>query len=122
MNDNKPGSALRAYRWLAEAFPHEFKLAYGTEIMQLGEDVVEDIASRHGAAGLFRLIADLAMRVPVGYWSEMRDMRYSVRALLKSPGIRAGLHNFHWTRHRTGDDRVCRRVANRISRFACGEQ
>jgi hypothetical protein len=28
--------AMRIYRWLAHAFPHEFKLAYGTEVMQLG--------------------------------------------------------------------------------------
>ena len=27
-------SALRVYRRLARAFPHEFKLAYGAEIMQ----------------------------------------------------------------------------------------
>ena len=80
--------AWRIYRRLAQAFPHEFKLAYGTELMQLGEDVVEDIARRHGAAGLIRLIADIAIRVPLEYLSEMRgDMRYAFRALLKSPGF-----------------------------------
>ena len=47
--------AWRIYRRLAQAFPHEFKLAYGAEVMQLGEDVVEEIAKRHGAAGLIRL-------------------------------------------------------------------
>lgn len=76
------------YRWLAQAFPHEFKLAYGTEVMQLGEDVVEDIAKRRGAAGLIRLIADIATRVALEYLSEMRgDMRYAVRVLIKSPGF-----------------------------------
>jgi hypothetical protein len=76
------------YRRLARAFPHEFKLAYGTEVMQLGEDVVEDIAKRHGTAGLIRLIADIAIRVPLEYLSEMRgDMRYGWRALRKSPGF-----------------------------------
>ncbi|HXL23526.1 MAG TPA: ABC transporter permease [Candidatus Dormibacteraeota bacterium] len=80
--------AWRMYRWLARAFPHEFKVAYGDEVMQLGEDVVEDIAKRHGAAGLIRLIADIAMRVPMEYLSEMRgDMRYAWRALVKSPGF-----------------------------------
>jgi macrolide transport system ATP-binding/permease protein len=80
--------ALRIYRRLAHAFPHEFKLAYGTEMMQLGEDVVEEIAKRHGAAGLVRLIADIAIRVPLEYLSEMRtDMRYAWRALIKSPGF-----------------------------------
>jgi predicted permease len=80
--------AWRIYRWLAQAFPHEFKLVYGAEMTQLGKDVVEDIARRHGAAGLIRLIADIAIRVPVEYLSEMRrDMRYAWRALIKSPGF-----------------------------------
>jgi predicted permease len=80
--------ALRIYRWLAQAFPHEFKLAYGPEVMQLGEDVVEEIAKRQGALGLIRLIADIAIRVPLEYLSEMRgDMRYAWRALIKSPGF-----------------------------------
>jgi predicted permease len=80
--------AWRIYRWLAEAFPHEFKLAYGTEVLQVGEDVIKDIAKRHGTAGLIRLIADIAIRVPLEYLNEMRgDMRYAMRALLKSPGF-----------------------------------
>ena len=80
--------AWRIYRRLAQAFPHEFKLAYGTEVMQLGEDVVKEIARRQGAAGLMRLIADIAIRVPLEYLSEMRgDMRYAMRALIKSPGF-----------------------------------
>jgi hypothetical protein len=74
--------AWRIYRRLAQAFPHEFKLAYGTEVMQLGEDVIEDIAKRHGASGLLRLLVDIAIRVPLEYLSEMRgDMRYARRAL-----------------------------------------
>jgi predicted permease len=80
--------AWRIYRRLAQAFPHEFKLAYGTEVMQLGEDIVEEIAKRHGAVGLIRLIADIAIRVPIEYLSEMKgDMRYAWRALIKSPGF-----------------------------------
>ena len=80
--------AWRIYRRLAQAFPHEFKLAYGPEVTQLGEDVVEDIAKRHGVGGLIRLIADIAVRVPLEYLSEMRgDMRYGLRTLIKSPGF-----------------------------------
>jgi len=80
--------AWRIYRRLAQAFPHEFKLAYGADVMQLGEDVVDDIAKRHGAAGLIRLLADIAIRVPMEYLSEMRgDMRYALRTLIKSPGF-----------------------------------
>ena len=80
--------AWRIYRRLAQAFPHEFKLAYGAEVTQLGEDVVEEIAKREGVAGLIRLIADIAIRVPLEYLSEMRgDIRYGLRALIKSPGF-----------------------------------
>jgi macrolide transport system ATP-binding/permease protein len=80
--------AWRIYRRLAQAFPHEFKLAYGTEVLRLGEDSIKEIAKRHGIAGLTRLIADVAIRVPLEYLSEMRgDMRYALRALLKSPGF-----------------------------------
>jgi putative ABC transport system permease protein len=80
--------AWRIYRWLARAFPHEFKMAYGADVMQLGEDVVADIAKRHGIAGLLPLIADIAIRVPLEYLNEIRtDMRYAWRALIKSPGF-----------------------------------
>lgn len=76
------------YRVLAQAFPHEFKLVYGAEVSQLGEDVFAEIAERHGAAGLIRLIADIAVRVPMEYLSEIRgDIRYAWRALVKSPGF-----------------------------------
>jgi hypothetical protein len=34
--------AWRIYLRLAKAFPHEFKLAYGVELIQLGEDAIED--------------------------------------------------------------------------------
>jgi macrolide transport system ATP-binding/permease protein len=88
MSGDGANFALRIYRRLAQAFPHEFKLAYGPEMLQLGEDVVEEIAKRHGAIGLIRLILDIAIRVPIEYLSEMRgDMRYALRALIKSPGF-----------------------------------
>src|SRR6202167_4600613 len=88
MSGDGANFALRIYRRLAQAFPHEFKLAYGPEMLQLGEDVVDDIAKRHGIAGLIRLVLDIAIRVPIEYLSEMRgDMRYALRALIKSPGF-----------------------------------
>jgi macrolide transport system ATP-binding/permease protein len=88
-NDRRAANlALRIYRRLAEAFPHEFKLAYGADVVQTGEDSVEEIARRHGALGLLRLVADIAIRVPIEYAGEMRrDLRYALRSLLKSPGF-----------------------------------
>jgi len=58
------------------------------EVLQMGEDVMDEIARKHGTAGLFRLFADIVIRVPLEYLSEMRrDMRYAWRAMLKSPGF-----------------------------------
>jgi predicted permease len=80
--------ASRLYQRLAKAFPHEFKLAYGVELIQLGDDAMQEIAKRHGVSGIVPLIADIAVRVPIEYLSEMRqDMRYAWRGLLKSPGF-----------------------------------
>ena len=76
------------YRRLARAFPHEFQIVYGTDVIQLGEDVVEEIWKQHGFPGLLRLIGDIAVRVPVEYLSEMRrDLIYAARMLIKSPGF-----------------------------------
>ena len=75
------------YQRLAEAFPHEFKLAFGDEMMQAGEDAIADVAKRRGALGLVRLIADLLLRLPIEYLNEMaRDLPYAARTLMKSPG------------------------------------
>jgi predicted permease len=80
--------AWRIYQRLVQAFPHEFKLAYGEEVMRAGEDIIEEVARRDGLAGLIRLLADIAIRAPFEYLSEMRrDMRYAWRALIKSPGF-----------------------------------
>jgi predicted permease len=75
------------YRRLAAAFPHEFKLAFGNEMMQTGEDAIAHISKRHGVLGLVPLIADLLLRLPIEYLNEMRrDLPYAVRTLIKSPG------------------------------------
>jgi len=42
--------AWRVYRRLAQAFPHEFKVAYGTELMQAGRDALADVVKRQGVA------------------------------------------------------------------------
>src|SRR5260370_29684754 len=54
----------------------------------MGDDIVREISKRHEAAGLIRLIVDIAIRLPIASLSEMRqDMRYATRALIKSPGF-----------------------------------
>jgi len=75
------------YRRLAAAFPHEFKLAFGDEMLEAGEEAIPDVAKRYGFLGLVRLIADLLVHIPIEYLNEMRrDLPYAARSLMKSPG------------------------------------
>jgi len=80
--------ALRIYRRLAYAFPHEFQIVYGADVLQLGEDAIDDIWAQHGVLGLIRLLADIAIRLPIEYLAEMRqDLAYARRMLAKSPAF-----------------------------------
>ena len=81
---------IRLYRALARAFPHEFKIVYGADVIQLEEDIVEHIAKENGTLGLVRLVADLAVRIPIEYLSEIRrDLIYASRSLGKARGFAA---------------------------------
>jgi len=81
---------LRLYRALARAFPQEFRIAYGDELVQAGEDAIEPVWRRHGVRGLVRLLADIARRVPAEHLAELRqDVRYGLRTLRASPGFTA---------------------------------
>jgi putative ABC transport system permease protein len=78
----------RVYERLARAFPHEFKLAHGDEMLETGEAAMAYLEKRRGWTGMARLLADAAVRLPLEYLSEMRsDLRYAMRALIKSPGF-----------------------------------
>jgi predicted permease len=81
---------LRLYRALANAFPYEFKNAYGDELVQVTEDAIDEIWQRHGLPGLLRLLLDIALRIPAEYLAELRrDVRYGLRMLAGSPGFTA---------------------------------
>jgi len=78
----------RVYEWLAQAFPHEFKLAHGDEMLETGEAAMAHLGKRRGWAGMAGLLADAAVRLPIEYLTEMRrDLRHAMRALTKSPGF-----------------------------------
>jgi macrolide transport system ATP-binding/permease protein len=74
------------YRQLARAFPHEFKMAFGDDMLLAGEESMRRLAQRKGSSGFFRLLWDAALRLPIEYLAEMRqDTRYAMRGLIKSP-------------------------------------
>jgi len=78
----------RIYRQLAQAFPHEFKMAFGDDMLLSGEEAMRQLARRRGISGVLRLILDLALRLPIEYLAELRqDLRYAIRALAKSPAF-----------------------------------
>lgn len=60
----------RGYRWVARAFPSEFRTICGDGLEQLGADVAPLVWREHGVVGLMRLFADLTLRLPVEYFSE----------------------------------------------------
>jgi hypothetical protein len=55
------------YRRLAGAFPLEFRMVCGDGLDRLGEDIVPIVWREQGAAGLLRLFADIAIRLPFEY-------------------------------------------------------
>lgn len=78
----------RIYRRLAQAFPHEFKMAFGDEMLLTGEEATRQLARQKGFAGFLLLLSDVATRLPLEYLAEIRqDTRYAIRALVKSPAF-----------------------------------
>ena len=81
---------LSLYRYLANAYPHEFRMVYGEDLDRLGEDAVPEAWRRYGLSGLLRLLADIAVRLPAEYLAEIRqDAIYATRVLARSPGFAA---------------------------------
>jgi predicted permease len=81
---------LALYRRLANAYPHEFRILYGEDLERLGGDAAPEAWRRYGLFGLVRLLADIALRLPAEYLTEIRqDVVYALRVLAKAPGFTA---------------------------------
>src|SRR5581483_1881647 len=77
---------LRLYRALAGASPQEFQNVYGDDMLVAAGEAIEPIWRRHGIMGLIRLLADIIVRLPIEYGTEVRqDIRYGLRMLAGSP-------------------------------------
>ena len=66
--------AQLAYSRLSRAFPHEFRMVCGDGLERLGEDMVPRVWRECGTAGVLRLFADLALRLPIEYVSTWLHM------------------------------------------------
>ena len=55
----------RVYERLAQAFPHEFRLAHGDEMLETGEAAMAHFAKRRNWSGMAGLLADAAVRLPL---------------------------------------------------------
>ncbi|HEX4230895.1 MAG TPA: ABC transporter permease [Bryobacteraceae bacterium] len=90
-NPNEPVAlGLRLYRALAQAFPQEFKNAYGDELMQVTEEAIGGIWRRDGFLGLFALLLDVVARIVLEHLFELRqDIRYGLRMLAAARGFTA---------------------------------
>jgi hypothetical protein len=81
---------LSLFRYLANAYPHEFRMLHGEDLDRMGEDAIPEAWRRYGLFGLLRLLADIAVRLPVEYLTEIRqDVIYALRVLAQSPGFAA---------------------------------
>lgn len=90
-NANEPAAiGLRIYRTLANAFPQEFKNAYGDELIQVTEEAIGGIWRRDGFGGLFALLLDVVARVVWEHLFELKqDIRYGLRMLAGARGFTA---------------------------------
>ena len=80
------------YRKLVKAFPDEFRLDHGWEMLEDSETIIREAAGRQGTARLawlsLLLLADAAVRLPVEHLRELaQDTQYAARLLLRSKGF-----------------------------------
>ena len=59
----------RVYRLVARTFPLEFRTFCGDGLERLGADIAPIVWREQGVVGLVRLFADLAVHLPVEYFS-----------------------------------------------------
>jgi hypothetical protein len=62
---------LRLCRSLSRAYPYEFRAICGDGLERLGEDLAPIVWREQGVFGLFLLVADLALHLPVEYVSSL---------------------------------------------------
>ena len=84
--------SLWLYQKLVRAFPDDFQLDHGRDMVSDSEHMIRDAARRHGwgklIAMIFRLLLDLVVRVPIEHAVELaQDTRYALRMMARSKGF-----------------------------------
>lgn len=82
----------RFYRWLARAFPEEFRSAHGSEMTQVSEELIHEAAADGGWIGLLpmagTMLWDLCVRLIAEHTIEFKmNVRHGARMLMASPGF-----------------------------------
>jgi hypothetical protein len=67
MNATVLAACARAYRGIARAFPHRFRIVCGDGLDQLGPDVMPHVWREFGVLGVVRLFVDVLVRMPIEY-------------------------------------------------------
>ena len=79
------GLAVRLYRILVRFFPHRFRCAFESEMLQTTEEAAVWI-ERQNPLGLVLLFMDLAVQLSGAYLREcIWDLRYEARLLIRKP-------------------------------------
>ena len=84
--------SIRFYSLVARLFPEEFRALHSRPLLESSEDLIHDVAARHGMLGLipmmFRILIDLIVRVVSEHFRDLwQDTRHSLRVLKASPGF-----------------------------------
>lgn len=88
----------RVYRRIARAFPREFRMICGDGLEQLGADLAPLVWRDQGVRGMARLVADLALHLPLEYFSTWAGWlkELTMRADLFEGTWRANNDKSHW--------------------------
>src|SRR5262245_13961828 len=91
-SDRLLSSLQRSYEWLLAAYPEEFREKYARPVTQVFRDRCREEYARSGNRGLLRLsfhtFFDLLLSAVEQHADRLaQDVRFGIRALMKSPGF-----------------------------------
>lgn len=106
LTDAAAACARRAYPFMVQAFPREFRLAFGDDMIQAFGDLTRDVSRVSGVAGLWRLwlatLRDTLVSLLISYTREQRSSptgRAFVAALFLAAAVTVAVGYGGWRFH-----------------------